>query len=72
LTTSIGFSIPHQWFTYVHLFSTHLTFFLMPFLNHSLPWLYTTAALSGLKPAFESRFRRTYLHLIYSSRSSTW
>jgi hypothetical protein len=41
----------------------------MPFLNRSLPRLFIKAALSGLKSASESRFRRAYLHLIYSSRS---
>jgi len=35
----------------------------MPFLNRSLPRLFIKAALSGLKPASESRFQRAYLHL---------
>ena len=36
------------------------------FSSRSLPWLLTTAALPGLKPASARRLRGAYPHLLYS------
>ena len=47
-----------EWFAYAHLSESHLPrSFAVTFPKRSLPWLFTNAALGGLKPAPASRLR---------------
>jgi hypothetical protein len=52
------FSTPHRWFAGTHLLDPYLPRSLaVTFPKRSLPWLFTNAALGGLKPAPASRLR---------------
>ena len=57
----------HQWFPCGPLLACHLTWSLPGlFLLRSRPWLFTTAARGGLKPAPASRFRGARPHQLSS------
>ena len=60
-------STRHQWFAPARLRDPHLTGITCLFPQRSRQRLLTDAAWGGLKPAPESRLRRAYLHLPYSS-----
>src|SRR6267143_6783036 len=73
VTTPRGFDIVptlstrHQWFPCGPLLASHLTWFFPGlFLLCSRPWLLTTAAEGGLKPAPASRFRGAVPHRLSS------
>ncbi len=58
LTSSIIFRRLIEWFAYAHLSESYLPrSYAVTFPKRSLPWLFTNAALGGLKPAPASRLR---------------
>jgi len=60
-------STPHQWFAYAHLPDPNLPrSSAVTFPKRSPPWLFTSAALGGLKPAPASRLRGALPHLLRS------
>ena len=68
VSTSPGnLSTRHQGFAHARLRDPHLTGITGLFPQRSRQRLLTDAAWGGLKPAPESRLRRAYLHLPYSS-----
>src|SRR3954463_603662 len=66
-TSPENVSTRHQWFARARLRDPHLTGITCLFRQRSRQRLLTDAAWRGLKPAPESRLRRAYLHLPYSS-----
>jgi hypothetical protein len=66
-TSPENVSTRHQWFAHARLRDPHLTGIAGLFRQRSRQRLLTDAAWGGLKPAPESRLRRAYLHLPYSS-----
>src|SRR4051812_1010376 len=70
-TSPENVSTRHQGFAHARLRDPHLTGITCLFRQRSRQWLLTDAAWRGLKPAPESRLRRAYLHLPYSSANPT-
>ena len=70
-TSPENVSTRHQWFAHARLRDPHLTGIAGLFPQRSRQRLLTDAAWGGLKPAPESRLRRAYLHLPYSSANPT-
>jgi hypothetical protein len=67
LTSSVHFRRLIEWFACARLSEPHLPqSYTVTFPKRSPPWLLTSAALGGLKPAPASRLRRAYLHLLCS------
>ena len=67
LTSSIVFRRLIEWFACARLSESHLPrSYAVTFPKRSLPWLFTNAALGGLKPAPASRLRGAYPHLLCS------
>jgi hypothetical protein len=65
LTTCLRITTRQQRFRSIRLSDSYLLeYYSTLFLECSLPHLFNAAASSGLKPAFGSRLRRTYLHLL--------
>jgi hypothetical protein len=67
LTSSTFFRRLIEWFACTRLSESHLPrSFAVTFPKRSLPWLFTNAALGGLKPAPASRLRGAHPHLLCS------
>ncbi len=67
LTSSIIFRRLIEWFACAHLSESHLPrSYAVTFPKRSPPWLLTTAALGGLKPAPANRLRGARPHLLCS------
>ena len=67
LTSSLLFRRLIEWFACARLSESHLPrSYAVTFPKRSLPWLFTSAALGGLKPAPVSRLRGAYPHLLRS------
>ena len=67
LTSPIIFRRLIEWFACARLSESYLPrSYAATFPKRSLPWLFTNAALGGLKPAPASRLRRTFPHLLRS------
>jgi hypothetical protein len=67
LTSSIIFRRLIEWFACARLSESHLPrSYVVTFPKRSLPWLFTNAALGGLKPAPASRLRGARPHLLCS------
>src|SRR5271165_6964965 len=69
LTSSNPLSTLHRRFAYARLSQSCLPESRSGFPQRSPPWLLTTAACGGLRPAPDCRTRRTFLHLSYSYAS---
>src|SRR5208282_2802218 len=69
LTSSNPLSTLHRRFAYARLSQSCLPESRSGFPQRSPPWLLTTAACGGLRPAPDCRPRRTILHLSYSYAS---
>jgi hypothetical protein len=67
LTSSIIFRRLIEWFACARLSESYLPrSYAVTFPKRSLPWLFTNAALGGLKPAPVSRLRGARPHLLHS------
>ena len=67
MTSSISFRRLIEWFACARLSESHLPrSYAVTFPKRSLPWLFTNAALGGLKPAPASRLRGALPHLLCS------